>query len=201
MNRLIFLVIFTLLSPLYGDETEDFLNSLNHKKEPTPKVEKVEIDKSKKVTPTKRVITPPKIDSVLVIKSESRLYLLSHGKVIKDYRVSFGKQPEGHKLQEGDQRTPEGNYTLDYKKRNSTFHRAIHISYPNKYDRARAKKAGVNAGGLIMLHGQTAGELDWFSVWAIRFFDWTDGCIAVTNEEIDEIYSIVKIGTPIEIRP
>ncbi len=196
MNRLIFLVIFTLLSPLYGDETDDFLNSLNQ---------------NKKVTPPKKVITPPKtttkvvknpkIDSVLVIKSESRLYLLSHGKVIKDYRVSFGKKPEGHKLKEGDQRTPEGNYTLDYKKRNSTFHRAIHISYPNKADRARAKRAGVSAGGLIMLHGQTAGELDWFSVWAIRFFNWTDGCIAVTNDEIDEIYSTVKIGTPIEIRP
>ncbi len=212
------LIILVFSSLLLADETEDFLSSLpNHTS--TKTATKVDINESKitkkekkevlvkEIKPKvetkieKKILPSNTIDSVLVVKSESRIYLLSNGKSIKDYRISLGKSPIGHKLKEGDQKTPEGNYTLDYKKKNSTFHRAIHISYPNQKDRANAKKSGVSAGGLIMVHGQTAGELDWFSVWAIRFFDWTDGCIAVTNEEIDEIYSLVKIGTPIEIRP
>jgi len=209
-----------LSSLLLADETEDFLASLpNHtikqitktvdtnqttpspQKKPIETIEKREPKEPKEIKTIKQKPKNRDIDSVLVEKSKSRIYLLSQGEVIKDYRISLGKSPKGHKLKEGDQKTPEGNYTLDYKKENSTFHRAIHISYPNSKDRASAKKAGVSPGGLIMIHGQTAGELDWFSVWAIRFFDWTDGCIAVTNEEIDEIYSLVKIGTPIEIRP
>ncbi len=182
------LKILILILPIFllSDTTDDFLSTLPYNKS--------SIQKSNQNT-LKRV------DKVLVIKSERRVYLLSKGEIVKEYRASFGKNPKGAKLQVGDKKTPEGNYTLDYKKFNSTFHRAIHISYPNNKDIENAKKAGVKNGGLIMLHGQTAGELDWFSVWAIRFFDWTDGCIAVTNEEIDEIYSLVEIGTPIEIRP
>jgi len=185
MKRLIILIaLFSLF--ISADDSEDFLSTL-----PYNRVKKSESN-----------ATAPKIiDKVLVVKSESRVYLLSKGEVIKEYRASFGKNPKGAKLQVGDKKTPEGNYTLDYKKFNSTFHRAIHISYPNRRDIANSKRAGVKTGGLIMLHGQTAGELDWFSVWAIRFFNWTDGCIAVTNDEIDEIYSLVKVGTPIEIRP
>ncbi|MBL0722016.1 MAG: L,D-transpeptidase family protein [Sulfurovum sp.] len=180
------ILIFILPIYLLADATDDFLLTLPYNKGSVKKID------------TK---TLKRVDKVLVIKSKSRIYLISKGKRVKDYRISLGKNPEGHKFKEGDQKTPEGNYTLDYKKKNSTFHRAIHISYPNSIDRAKAKKAGVSAGGFIMIHGQTAGELDWFSTWAIRFFNWTDGCIAVTNDEIDEIYSLVKIGTPIEIRP
>ena len=183
MYKIVLLIFIPLF--IFADDTEDFLSSLPYQKSHK--------ESSKNI--------PKIIDKVLVVKSESRIYLLSKGEVIKDYRASFGKSPKGAKLQVGDKKTPEGNYTLDYKKFDSTFHRAFHISYPNKHDRALAKKAKVKSGGFIMLHGQTAGELDWFSVWAIRFFDWTDGCIAVTNEEIDEIFSLVKKGTPIEIRP
>lgn len=127
------------------------------------------------------------------------MYLLSEGKRIKEYNVVFGGNPKGHKQQEGDQRTPEGKYILDYKKPDSAFHKAIHISYPNEVDKARAKKMGVKPGGLIMIHGQKNG-LGWLS-WVTQNFNWTDGCIAVTNEEMDEIWSLVKIGTPIEIQP
>jgi murein L,D-transpeptidase YafK len=184
--RYIILIALILIN-IYADDSDDFLATLPYHKS------------SKKINSQK---VSNKITKVLVIKSKNRLYLLSKdNRVIKEYRVSLGKSPKGAKVQVGDKKTPEGNYTLDYKKFDSTFHRAFHISYPNKHDRALAKKAKVNSGGFIMLHGQTAGELDWFSVWAIRFFDWTDGCIAVTNDEIDEIFSLVKKGTPIEIRP
>jgi len=203
------------------DETDKFFSSLPHHKSPTEdknlpithitpeatiksdrnKTNEIVKESNKTATAPSIVEQSDTIDSLLVIKSKSRLYLLSKGKIIKEYRVSFGKDPVGHKFKEGDQKTPEGIYTLDYKKRDSTFHRALHISYPNQVDKEKARKAGVSPGGFIMLHGQTAGEIGWFSSWAIRFFDWTDGCIAVTNEEIDEICSLVKVGTPIEIRP
>lgn len=139
------------------------------------------------------------VDYIVVNKTEQKMYLLSEGKRIKEYNVVFGGNPKGHKQQEGDQRTPEGKYILDYKKPDSAFHKAIHISYPNEVDKARAKKMGVKPGGLIMIHGQKNG-LGWLS-WVTQNFNWTDGCIAVTNEEMDEIWSLVKIGTPIEIQP
>jgi len=127
------------------------------------------------------------------------MYLLSQGERVKEYRVVFGGNPKGHKQQEGDQRTPEGKYVLDYKKADSAFHKAIHISYPNEQDKAKAREKGVNPGGLIMIHGQKSG-LGWLS-WLSQNFNWTDGCIAVTNEEMDEIWDLVKVGIPIEIRP
>jgi len=139
------------------------------------------------------------IDYVLVNKSEQKMYLLSQGERVKEYRVVFGGNPKGHKQQEGDQRTPEGKYVLDYKKADSAFHKAIHISYPNEQDKAKAREKGVNPGGLIMIHGQKNG-LGWLS-WLSQNFNWTDGCIAVTNEEMDEIWDLVKVGIPIEIRP
>ena len=138
-------------------------------------------------------------DTVLVKKSESKLYLKKDGKIIKEFHVAFGANPKGHKQQEGDERTPEGKYTLDYKKENSSFYKAIHISYPNESDKKRAKKLGVNPGGLIMIHGQKNG-IGWLS-WITQIFDWTDGCIAVSNSAMDEIWESVKVGTPIEIKP
>ncbi len=139
------------------------------------------------------------IDYVVVNKTEKKMYLFSEGQKIKEYNVVFGANPKGHKQQEGDYRTPEGRYTLDYKKEKSDFHKAIHISYPNKNDLYNAKSRGVDPGGLIMIHGQRNGSssLSWIS----QRFNWTNGCIAVTNFEMDEIWYLVKEGTPIEIVP
>jgi murein L,D-transpeptidase YafK len=141
----------------------------------------------------------PKIDTVLVKKSEKKMYLLAEGKSIKEYKVVFGANPKGHKQKEGDERTPEGKYVLDYKKENSSFYKAIHISYPNENDWAKAKYSGVNPGSSIMIHGQKNG-LDWLS-WLSQRFNWTDGCIAVTNIQMDEIWGLINEGTPIEIQP
>jgi len=140
-----------------------------------------------------------KADFVLVIKSEATLYLIKNGKVLKKYHVAFGANPKGHKQQEGDERTPEGKYILDYKKENSSFYKAIHISYPSNEDKKRAKEKGVSPGGQIMIHGQK-NDIGWLSFITQRF-NWTDGCIAVTNSAMDEIWDSVNIGTPIEIKP
>jgi len=125
------------------------------------------------------------IDYVLVKKANRTMQLLSQGKVIKEYNIALGANPVGHKQQEGDERTPEGKYILDYKKENSSFFRAIHISYPNEKDTERAKAANIDPGGLIMIHGQKNG-FGWLA-WASQWFNWTDGCIAVTNSEMKEI--------------
>ncbi|MGP5209430.1 L,D-transpeptidase family protein [Psychrobacter alimentarius] len=137
------------------------------------------------------------IDKVFVDKSERRLQLLSGDTVIKSYHIALGGNPIGHKQQEGDNRTPVGSYTLDYKNENSIAHRSIHVSYPNAADKARAQSLGIDAGGDIMIHGQMNGfgHLAWLN----QKRDWTEGCIAVTNEEMDEIMAAVNVGTPIEI--
>ena len=139
------------------------------------------------------------IDLVLVKKSENKIYLMSGKTIVKKYHVVFGANPKGHKQQEGDEKTPEGNYTLDYKNPNSSFYKSIHISYPNEKDKKRAKRKGVNPGGMIMIHGQKYG-FGWLS-WLMQNFNWTDGCIAVTNRDMDEIWKVVKVGTPIRILP
>ena len=137
------------------------------------------------------------VDKVFVDKSERILKLLSKDTVVKSYRIALGDSPIGHKQQQGDQRTPVGYYTLDYKNENSIAHRSIHVSYPNAADKARAKSRGVNPGGDIMIHGQMNGfgHLAWLN----QKRDWTDGCIAVTDDEMDEIMAAVKVGTTIEI--
>jgi murein L,D-transpeptidase YafK len=140
-----------------------------------------------------------KADMVLVVKSRSKLYLIKNKTVLSEYKVAFGANPKGPKLQEGDERTPEGRYILDYKKADSAFYKAIHISYPNKEDENRAKKLGVNPGGLIMIHGQKNGfgRLCWIA----QHFNWTHGCIAVSNRAMDVIWESVDVGTPIKIKP
>jgi murein L,D-transpeptidase YafK len=137
-------------------------------------------------------------DSVLVDKSDAKLYILKRGVVLTEYSVSFGGDPTGPKLREGDERTPEGHYLLDFKKADSAFHKAIHISYPNAADRRAAAARGEKAGGDIMIHGQR-NWLGWLSFITQRF-NWTDGCIAVTNGDMDEIWDMVPANTPIEIR-
>ena len=138
-------------------------------------------------------------DSVLVDKSEKRLYLIKNDKVFRTLSVTFGGEPRGHKQQQGDQRTPEGRYTLDYKNPNSKYYKSIHISYPNAEDRARARKRGVSPGGDIMLHGQPNGW-GWASP-VLQLFTWTDGCIALSNRDMDEVWQAVDAGIPIVIRP
>ena len=138
-------------------------------------------------------------DSVVVNKSDRTLMLMSNGQVLKSYRIALGGDPLGHKRQEGDQKTPEGSYVLDYKKSDSSFYKSIHISYPNAADEAQAKKRGVSPGGFIMIHGQKNG-FGWLGTVAQQW-DWTDGCIAVTNSEMEEIWQMVAEGTPIQINP
>src|SRR5262245_47545056 len=136
---------------------------------------------------------------MLVEKAARRLTLLAGGKPIRSYRISLGGNPIGAKQQEGDERTPEGLYTINARNPNSSFHLSLQISYPNAKDRARAAAAGVNPGGLIMIHGIGNG-LGWLGA-LHRLADWTDGCIAVTNAEIEEIWELVPVGTSVEIRP
>ena len=140
-----------------------------------------------------------KADFVLVVKSRSKLYLQREGKTFKEFDVVFGANPKGHKVKKGDERTPEGIYTLDFKNPNSDFYRSIHISYPNEHDIQRAKESGLDPGGLIMIHGQKNG-LGWLSS-VTRQVNWTDGCIALSNSDMDEVWLAVDEGTPIEIKP
>ena len=144
-------------------------------------------------------ITHADIDLVKVVKSQRQMWLLEQGKIIKQYTIALGANPVGHKQQEGDERTPEGRYILDYRNPNSGYFKSLHVSYPNKQDLANAKAKGVDAGGMIMIHGQRNG----FG-WAAKLTplkDWTNGCIALNNQDMQEVWDLVKIGTPIEILP
>ena len=140
-----------------------------------------------------------KADLVLVEKSKQLLTLSKAGKTIASYHVVFGANPVGHKQQEGDEKTPEGKYMLDFKKSDSAFHKAIHISYPNAQDIAAAKAKGVSPGGSIMIHGQKNG-LGWLTAVSQRF-NWTNGCIALSNADMEQVWAYVDAGTTIEIRP
>jgi murein L,D-transpeptidase YafK len=139
------------------------------------------------------------VDHVVVYKHERRMVLLSQGKELRSYRVALGGEPSGPKRRQGDHRTPEGLYVLDSRNPNSHFYKAFHISYPTSKDIAAAKKLGVSPGGDIMLHGLPKEYA--FVGKAHTLHDWTDGCIAVSNEEMDEIWTLVRVGTPIEIKP
>jgi murein L,D-transpeptidase YafK len=146
-------------------------------------------------------VLPPgtRIDKLLVIKSRRKMIALTEGRIIKEYHVSIGRGAEGRKVAEGDERTPEGHYTICDKNPNSGYFKNLGVSYPNKEDIAHAKKAGVQPGGNIKIHGlrNSFGFIGKFHRW----FDWTLGCIAVTNREMDELYNAVEPGTPIEIKP
>lgn len=139
------------------------------------------------------------IDRIVVKKTDHTLSLLSHGRVIKTYHVSLGPNPVGPKRKQGDGKTPEGTYVIDSRNAASKFHISLHVSYPNANDRARAKAEGVDPGGDIMIHGLGPG-FGWVGPLQ-RIPDWTAGCIAVTNAQIEEIWARVKVGTAVEIRP
>jgi murein L,D-transpeptidase YafK len=137
--------------------------------------------------------------SILVEKQARQLTLVHGDKVIKTYRVALGGDPTGPKQREGDSRTPEGDYNIDSKNRRSRFHLALHVSYPSAEDRTRAAQRGVPPGSDIMIHGLPNG-LGWLN--GVHLFrDWTDGCIAVTDAEIEEIWALVDTGTSVRISP
>jgi murein L,D-transpeptidase YafK len=138
-------------------------------------------------------------DRVLVEKAARHLTLLRGATPLKTYRVALGRAPVGPKEREGDQRTPEGTYLIDFHKEDSDYHRALHVSYPEQRDIERAAAADVPPGCDIMIHGIRNG-LGWIGAFHRRS-DWTAGCVAVTDFEIEEIWRAVPDGTPIEIRP
>lgn len=141
-----------------------------------------------------------KADLVTVVKSKRKMYLSCKGKIIKTYDIALGKNPVGHKQAKGDQKTPEGYYKLDYLKSNSSFYKALHISYPNRKDCKSARRAGKSPGGSIMIHGQPNNKKTRKSFFS-KPKDWTAGCIALFNNEIDEVLALVKVGTYIHIKP
>ncbi|KGQ17929.1 ErfK/YbiS/YcfS/YnhG family protein [Lysobacter dokdonensis DS-58] len=140
-------------------------------------------------------------DKILVDKSERRLWVFVDGKTVATYRIGLGLAPVGHKQREGDKKTPEGLYVLDYKNAGSAFYRSIHISYPNADDRARAKRQGVPPGGAIMIHGQANDPRIRAAVAIYPSRDWTDGCISLSNADMLALWKQVKVPVPIEIRP
>jgi len=144
---------------------------------------------------------PPniQIDKLVVYKAKRKLLAYSNGQLVKTYTISLGGQPAGHKEFEGDKKTPEGQYFINAKNANSGYHKNLGISYPNKEDIKKAKQLGKPVGGDVKIHALKNGRgfIGKFHRWS----DWTLGCIAVTNNEIDELYQAVKIGTPIDIKP
>ncbi|MEO5373402.1 MAG: L,D-transpeptidase family protein [Alphaproteobacteria bacterium] len=138
-------------------------------------------------------------EMVVVHKTERTLSLVREGRVVKTYRIALGANPVGAKASSGDGRTPEGRYVIDRRNSNSRFHRSLHISYPGPDDQRRARARGVAPGGDIMVHGLPHGA-EWIGPVHSRW-DWTRGCIAVTNAEMDEIWDAVPDGTPIVIEP
>lgn len=138
-------------------------------------------------------------DRILIEKSERRLTLFSKGEVLKTYKIALGGDPIGPKERQGDNKTPEGSYIIDSRNRDSRYHLSLHISYPNERDKKRARELGVSPGGDIMIHGIKNGY-SWVGD-AHAEVDWTKGCIAVTDEEIEEIEKLASNGTTVEIRP
>lgn len=142
---------------------------------------------------------PAVADSIVVEKSQHRLSLYHGGTLLRSYLVALGQEPIGDKVKIGDNRTPEGVFRIEARNPASRYHRSLRISYPDAAHRARARQLGVSPGGDIMIHGLPDSQA-WVGA-AHRDFDWTEGCIAVTNQEIEEIWSAVAVGTPIRIKP
>ena len=141
-----------------------------------------------------RTYDGPEVTQLLVTKADRKLYLLHGNRALKIYDIALGAEPAGHKRFEGDMKTPEGLYWIDRRNPESAFHLSLGISYPNKVDTAYASTKGKDPGGEIFIHGQAGWHIG-------RPVDWTEGCIAVTDDEIEEIYAMVTNGTPILILP
>lgn len=142
-------------------------------------------------------LSPFSVDHVVIKKGQRLLHLMRGDQILKTYKIALGRNPTGHKTQMGDYRTPEGEYKIDWRNPNSKFYLSMHISYPNQKDLENARRLGVPPGGDIMIHGLPNG-LGWIKEMH-RIVDWTKGCIAVTNEEIEEIWRCVRDGTPVRI--
>ncbi len=155
--------------------------------------------------PGEFVKTPPAsgyfADRIVVKKGQRRLYLMRGDKPFRTYRISLGSNPVGPKERQGDNRTPEGRYWIDWRNPSSQFTKALHISYPNPSDRVKAQRRGWDPGGMIMIHGEPRARGDQDLRLLIRNEDWTQGCIAVSNLAIDEIWRYTTNGVPIEILP
>lgn len=138
---------------------------------------------------------------IVVDKSDRLLHVFVNSTEVATFSVGLGTQPIGPKRQEGDKRTPEGEYVLDYRKADSAYFKAIHISYPSATDRANATRLGVRPGGAIMIHGQPNDPLVREAVRLYPFPDWTDGCIALSNADMQTLWDMVKVPTAIRIIP
>jgi murein L,D-transpeptidase YafK len=149
--------------------------------------------------PETKLPADAKIDKLIVTKSQRTMEAYSNGQLIKTYKISLGQNPVGDKEYQGDKRTPEGEYKINDKNPNSGFHKNLGVSYPNAIDKREAERKGLDPGGEIKIHGlrNGIGFIGKFH----RLFNWTAGCMAVTDNEIDELYSAVNLGTPIIIRP
>jgi len=145
-----------------------------------------------------KALTQP-IDSLVVFKSKRIMHAYASNSISKSYKISLGGNPVGHKQFQGDNKTPEGLYFINEKNPDSRFHKSLGISYPNEQDRVFAQAQGKSPGGDIMIHGLPNGLEEWEDYYAST--DWTLGCIAVNNCEIDELFNFVGIGTPIRIKP
>lgn len=139
------------------------------------------------------------IEKLLIHKAERRLEVISDGQVIQHYRISLGRQPLGHKQQQGDQRTPEGIYSIDWRHESPKFNLSLHLDYPNLKDRAAAYERHVDPGGMIMIHGTPIDEE--YPEWFFKGLDWTDGCIALNNADMRALWEQVPDGTLVEIIP
>jgi len=144
-------------------------------------------------------VASERADSLLIVKSERKLYVLKNGEVLRAMDIALGLMPEGPKQREGDFRTPEGRYFLEAKNPNSDYFLSVKISYPNEADRARARAEGVDPGGEIMIHGLPNEPR--YRESRYSDMDWTDGCVAVSNSDMIDIWLMTGPGTPIEIRP
>jgi murein L,D-transpeptidase YafK len=153
--------------------------------------------------PPERVTLPPpppmtgQIDRIVVEKAARRMQLIQDDRVVRSYRIALGFTPTGDKQRQGDGKTPEGEFVIDRRNDQSAFHLSIGINYPQEDDLKRAAERGYSAGGDIFIHGQPNAIGDGFRLRG----DWTNGCIAVTNREMREIWEVTPIGTPVEIRP
>jgi len=155
------------------------------------------------MNPTEIVDEKHPIDLILISKSKRKIYFMAQGQVIYAFTSAFG-DGQGNKIHEGDERTPEGTYSVSSKNTQSEFHKSLGVSYPNSADRAYAQKYNVSPGGAIMIHGMSnkiklANNITVAN--AINLTDWTQGCVAVRNDQIDRIFPLIKIGTKIEICP
>ncbi|MGD1527126.1 L,D-transpeptidase family protein [Vibrio owensii] len=143
-----------------------------------------------------QALASTKADFVLVQKSSRMLFVLKGNSIIEQFRISLGKNPIGHKIKRGDNRTPEGIYTIDFRNPQSKFHYSLHINYPNKADKAKAQQRGLNPGGDIYIHGLPNGK-NFPQLY--QGVDWTNGCIGLNNLQIMKLAELVPDGTPIQI--